>query len=185
VFWGKKAAFVLKNANIGLIKHTFMKLTTAFLFILFSFCAYAQHPAEAEIRLPIDQLFMGMNKGDSALVHGAFTKKVTLATIFKDKEGNPALRQESSLDGFLKAVGTAHTEAWSEPIWDLKIQVDGNFAQAWASYAFYLGKQFSHCGVDAFQLFKGADGKWKIFHLADTRQKEGCVVPKGVGPVGG
>jgi hypothetical protein len=53
-------------------------------------------------------------------------------------------------------------------------------AQAWMKYAFYIGKQFSHCGADAFQLFKGADNKWRIFHLADTRWKEGCNVPPAI-----
>lgn len=58
--------------------------------------------------------------------------------------------------------------------------MDGDFAQVWAKYAFYLGRQFSHCGVDAFHLVRNAQDEWKIFHLADTRQKEGCVIPKEV-----
>ncbi|HEX8060298.1 MAG TPA: hypothetical protein VF473_05145, partial [Cyclobacteriaceae bacterium] len=64
--------------------------------------------------------------------------------------------------------------------WDVKIQMDGNFAQAWMKYGFYIGKTFHHCGVDAFQLFKVTDGKWKIFHLADTRWNEGCNVPAAI-----
>jgi hypothetical protein len=52
-------------------------------------------------------------------------------------------------------------------------------AQAWCDYAFYVDKSYSHCGVDAFQLFKGKDG-WKIFHLADTRRKTGCTIPKEI-----
>ena len=43
-------------------------------------------------------------------------------------------------------------------------------------FAFYLDDKFSHCGVDAFQLFKGNTG-WEIFQLTDTRKKEGCVIP--------
>lgn len=129
---------------------------------------------------PITRLFMGMNLGDSAMVHSAFTNKVSMATVSKDKSGIPQIRYESSLDGFLKAVGTPHDKAWNEPIWDVEVQIDGNMAQVWTKYAFYLGKTFSHCGVDAFQLFKAADGKWKIFNLADTRQKEGCQIPPSV-----
>jgi len=135
---------------------------------------------EKEVLEPVTRLFTGMNLGDSAMVRSAFTSKISMATVYKDKNGNMALRQESSLDGFLKAVGTPHAEKWSEPIWDTNVRVDGNFAHVWTSYAFYLGKNFSHCGVDAFHLFKGADGKWRIFSLADTRQKEGCNIPKEV-----
>ncbi len=130
-----------------------------------------------EILEPVNALFKGMNLGDSAMVHASFTRSPTMATVFKNKDGAITLRQETDLAGFLKAVGTPHEEKWAEPIWDVKIQMDGNFAQVWAKYGFFIGKTFSHCGVDSFQLFKGEDGKWKIFHLADTRWKEGCNVP--------
>src|SRR5436190_2094457 len=132
-----------------------------------------------EILEPVNKLFKGMSTGDSAMVHSCFVQSPTLATVFKDKDGAPVLRMDE-LQKFLDAIGTPHEETWSEPIWDVKIQMDGNLAQLWARYAFYLGKKFNHCGVDAFQLFKGADGKWRIFHLADTRQKEGCNVPPAI-----
>jgi hypothetical protein len=132
-----------------------------------------------EILIPINDLFKGMNTGDSALVHASFVSDPKMITVFKNKDGVPEMRS-GSLQKFLDAVGTPHEQKWSEPIWDVKIQMDGNMAQVWAKYGFYLGKEFSHCGVDAFQLFKGADGKWRIFHLADTRQKEGCNVPPAI-----
>ncbi len=150
------------------------------LIILFSGQACPQASPESDaIMAPINALFKGMHEGDSALVHSAFMNEVTFLSVFTGKNGKPVLRPEQ-LDAFLKAVGTAHPETWNEPIWDVNIQVDGNFAQVWAKYAFYLGKKFNHCGVDAFHLFKGEQGHWKIFHLADTRQREGCEVPTSV-----
>ena len=131
---------------------------------------------EAQVRETIARIFLGMQKGDSALVHSAFTRQVTSVTVIRDKNNNPVLKRESSLDGFLKAVGTPHAEAWNEETWDLKVQIDGDFAQAWCEYALYAGNTFIHCGVDAFQLHKTRDG-WKIFHLADTRRKSGCAIP--------
>lgn len=142
--------------------------------------SFAQDTEELWVRQPIDRLFAGMSAGDSAMVHSAFAHQVTMATIGKDKSGQSFIRNESGIAAFLKAIGTPHPETWNEPIWDVKISIDGNFAQAWASYAFYIGKKFSHCGVDAFHLYKQSDGQWKIFHLADTRQKEGCNIPKEV-----
>jgi hypothetical protein len=135
---------------------------------------------DKSIREPIDRLFLGMARGDSAMVRSSFATQVTMATISKGKTGQPVIRYENGINGLLKAVGTPHSETWNEPIWDLKINVDGDFAQAWASYAFYSGKQFSHCGVDAFHLVRGMDGRWTIFHLADTRQKEGCNIPDDI-----
>lgn len=141
--------------------------------------AQGQRDEGQAVMQPIVRLFTGMNLGDSAMVHSAFTQNVTMATIMKDKSGKQIVRRESSLANFLKAVGTPHTEPWSEPIWDTKIEVDGTFAQVWAQYAFYSGKKFSHCGVDAFHLVKEETG-WKIFHLADTRHTTDCKVPASV-----
>lgn len=134
---------------------------------------------ENAIKEVIKGLFKGMELGDSAMVRSAFTASPTMATVFRDQQKNPVLRQESSLDGFLKAVGTPHKDVWYEEIWNIKIQQDGDFAQAWCDYAFYAGNTFSHCGVDAFHLHKGKDG-WKIFHLADTWRKTGCDVPEEI-----
>lgn len=157
-----------------------MKSIYFILFALASVPAFSQSANEdAAIMEPITRLFTGMNKGDSALVRSAFAKEITMATVLKDKSGNTVVRRELSLAGFLKAVGTPHAEAWSEPIWDTKIERDGNFAQVWTRYAFYLGKKFSHCGVDAFQLVNDGGG-WRIIHLADTRQTAGCQVPTSI-----
>ncbi len=150
------------------------------LFSLFSCLVHAQHEAEGfAIMAPITTLFTGMNLGDSAMVHRAFTDDATMASIGKDKTGIVTLRRESSVAGFLKAVGSPHQEPWSEPIWDARVEVDGDLAQVWTRYAFYLGKNFKHCGVDAFQLVK-QQGTWKIFHLADTRQTVDCNVPQSI-----
>ena len=148
--------------------------------ILFSMQGFSQTASETNaIMEPIKQLFEGMKRGDSAKVHSAFVIDVNFVTVAKNKSGKPILIPEP-LDKFLMAVGTPHTETWSEPVWDVAVHVDGIFAQEWAKYAFYLDKKFSHCGVDAFHLIKEADGQWRIFHLADTRQREGCKVPEAV-----
>lgn len=148
-----------------------------------SFCspsAWAQQSDdESAVIEVIKQLFKGMEKGDSAMVRTTFAKNITMATMRRDKENNPLLVRESSLDGFLKAVGTPHPEIWYEEIWAIKVQLDDDFAQAWCEYAFYVGNKFSHCGVDAFQLHRGNDG-WKIFHLADTRRSNDCAIPKKI-----
>jgi hypothetical protein len=135
---------------------------------------------ENAVKEVIVRLFKGMELGDSAMVHSAFhDKAVTMATVLRDKTNTPIIRRESSIQAFLDAVGKPHTEIWYEEIWNVKVQVDGELAQAWCDYAFYVDKNFSHCGVDAFQLFKGKDG-WKIFHLADTRRKSGCTIPREI-----
>ncbi len=136
---------------------------------------YAQQMEQVAIMEPINFLFEGMNKGDSALVHKAFMEDAGFASIGEDKDGIPKFSR-GDLHRFLVAMGTPRKEVYSEPIWDVKMEVDGNLAQVWARYAFYVGKELHHCGVDAFQLYKGPEG-WKIFQVADTRQQEGCDIP--------
>jgi hypothetical protein len=132
---------------------------------------------EAAVNTVLKTMFDGMYEGDSAKVHSVFAKSITMATIFRDKTGSPLIRQETSLDGFLKAIGTPHAEKWTEEFWNVSVQIDGDFAQAWCDYAFYVNHTFSHCGVDAFHLHKTNAG-WKIFHLADTRRKDNCNIPE-------
>jgi hypothetical protein len=158
-----------------------MRLLLVTGFILLGMNLKAQTFSEENaVKEVIERLFKGMKLGDSAVVHSTFyNKSATTATVFRDKNNTPLIRRESSIQGFLDAVGKPHSEIWYEEIWNVKVQVDGEMAQAWCDYAFYIDKNFSHCGADAFHLFKGKDG-WKIFHLADTRRKTGCAIPKEI-----
>lgn len=137
----------------------------------------AQKEEDPTIMVPIRNLFLAMEKGDSALLHSAFFTDVTLITVL-EKDGKFNLRKEG-LSEFLNAVGSPHPDTWFEPIWNVKVQQADNFAQVWASYALYVGTKFSHCGIDTFQLVKTERG-WKIFYLADTRKKIGCDVPNEI-----
>lgn len=109
----------------------------------------------------ITKLFKGMQQGDSVLVHSVFTSDVTLATVYRNNESEP------------------HQQIWFEETWNYKIEIDGDFAQVWCDCGFYLGNSFSHCGVDAFHLFKDKIS-WKIFHITDTRRKTDCIIPQSI-----
>jgi hypothetical protein len=131
-----------------------------------------------EVMVPVKQLFQAMQTKDSMLAASVFTEDALLHTIYTDTMG---ITQKRSLPAnrLAAAFGNNSGEVWSEPIWNEKIEVDGNLASVWVNYAFYIGNTFSHCGVDAFHLVKTNKG-WKIFHLADTRQQKDCNVPTSV-----
>jgi hypothetical protein len=148
----------------------------SFYLLLFTFVSKGQ-VTDNSILEPINNLFDGMEKGDSALAHSAFFKDAMLITVL-EKEGDISLRKET-VEPFLMAIASPKQVQWHEPIWDVKINQDGNFAHVWASYAFFLGNKFNHCGIDTFQLIKTKSG-WKIFYLADTRRKAGCEVPEEI-----
>jgi hypothetical protein len=126
------------------------------------------------IEILLEDLFDGMREGDSAKVARLFRNDDSMRTSYVDQHGERVLKQ-GSLDQFLQAIGTPHDKVWNERLYNLKIEVDQNIAQAWADYTFYLGEEFSHCGVDAFHLVKEEGHGWRIIHLMDTRRKNDCI----------
>lgn len=154
-----------------------MKIPLALLFVLSSFQATAQQEA---ILKPIQTLFHAMKRGDTATMRNAFHPRASLYTVVKHPQtGQPSLRAETLTD-FLRAVGKPRTDTYDEVTWNEKVSVDGDFAQVWADYAFYLNGTFHHCGVDAFQLIRNDRGEWLIFVLSDTRRTADCNVPAAV-----
>lgn len=138
--------------------------------LLSSHALWAQDAGQEEVKTVIRQLFDGMRKGDSAAIRAVMGDKVIMQTIVDKKDGNFILA-DGSLEGFLKAVGTPHTDVWDERIEFGQVLIDANLASVWTPYRFFLGSKFSHCGVNSFQLFKSATG-WKIVYLVDTRRKD-------------
>jgi len=139
--------------------------------LLIAVPASAQSPDD-EVRAVIDQLFDGMRAGDSTAVRATFHPALTLQSVgIRD---GATMMQEGSADQFVQAVGQPHEQVWDERIWDVVIHVDDPLATAWMNYAFYLGEELSHCGVNAFRFLRGADG-WKILSIIDTRRREGCA----------
>lgn len=127
---------------------------------------------EAAVKAAIQQLFDGMRAGDSSRVRAVFYPGARMQTVFYDQKGNPSIR-EASLEAFLQQIGTPRTVVFDERIRRYEIRVDDLLATAWTEYAFYLDSDLRHCGTNAFQLFKSADG-WKITQITDTRHTKGC-----------
>lgn len=126
-----------------------------------------------EVLAVIETLFDGMRAADTSAMRDTFHSDVTLWSA-GERDGTPAL-EKVPVQRWLDAVGQPHEEVYDERLWGEEVRVDGRLATVWTHYAFYLGERFSHCGVDAFQLFR-SDAGWKIFHVADTRRRE-CDLP--------
>lgn len=139
-------------------------------------CTAQRNTTEKAIMKPIELLFEAMHRGDSAMARKVFSVNPTITTVMTDNEGNTVLRADN-FEKFMNAIGTPHQEPWSEKIWGVEIRSADNLATAWMNYAFYVGKRFSHCGVDAFQLVRETDGQWRIFFIADTRKTTDCRIP--------
>jgi hypothetical protein len=129
--------------------------------------------AKSEVMAVVKRLFDGMRAGDSTMVRSVFHPQVRMITATV-REGKPMARIETSVDGFVKAVGTPRPQPLDERIWGEKVEVDGPLASVWVDYALYIGDRFSHCGIDHFLLVRNEAGEWKVLEIADTRRTEGC-----------
>lgn len=126
---------------------------------------------DPDILATVQRFFDGMRAKDTTAIRATVDSSVRLVTTLT-REGKPVLRG-GSFDRFLQAIAGA-TESLDERIYDAEVRQDDRLATVWTRYAFYLGGRLSHCGYDAFQLFKSESG-WKIFAIADTQRREGCV----------
>ena len=127
---------------------------------------------ESAVKAVINNLFEGMRKTDTALLRSVFTSQPILQTVARNREGKVSIRSEN-LDSFVVSVARPRKEVLDEGISFETVKVDGDRAIAWTPYKFYLGDQFSHCGVNSFQLVK-LEGVWRIQYLIDTRRRQGC-----------
>jgi hypothetical protein len=144
-----------------------------FLVVLITTTITAQNAEETQVKLAIDTFFEGFHKGDTVLMKSVMYDKVTTQTTYKDKEGNGKLVTDE-VSKLIQAIANRPADQkWDERLLDYNIQVDGTMAHVWTPYEFWFNDQFSHCGVNSFQLFNDA-GQWKIIYLIDTRRQAGC-----------
>jgi hypothetical protein len=138
---------------------------------LFAVKVQAQTAGDS-VRNTINRLFEGMRKGDSAAIRAAFAPGALLQSVLGTKGGGTRIVTEP-VDSFFASVGRPHKEVWDERIKFDGIKIDGPMAAAWTPYEFYVNDNFSHCGVDAYNLAR-INGEWKIIYLVDTRRRTNC-----------
>ena len=138
-------------------------------FLLISSFSFAQNTSEKEIVKPIENLFNAMKSADSLGVKNAFSGSAIMQTFGKNQE----IRTDK-VEDFAKQVGASQAGDLDERFTISKILVDGNMASVWVPYQFYYKGNFSHCGVNSFQLVKIND-EWKIQYIIDTRRKDNCT----------
>ena len=144
-----------------------------FLILLIAPFLRGQDAARLEVQHTIERFFEGFHQKDSLKLKATVDDGVTLQNIGISTASGVQLRTEA-FGTFLKSIcSIPDSVSFREEIKDYDIRVDGPMAQAWTPYEFSLNGQFSHCGVNAFQLIE-REGTWKIIYIIDTRRKEDC-----------
>lgn len=150
-----------------------MKKLLLFGILLIAANTSAQDVEKEAVQKTIEAFFEGFHQQDSVAIKETVADKVTLQTIAKDSLGNDYVRTEDFSKFIKSIVSIPETTKFQETIKSYTIQIDGPMANAWTAYEFHVNDNFSHCGVNSFQLVKQKDA-WKIIYLIDTRRKEGC-----------
>ena len=145
-------------------------------FSVFASVGGAQTPTSAPddraaVIAVVQRLWDGMKARDTAMVRSVFDSTAMLSRVVT-RNGESRV-QLTPVSGFIEALGRAK-EPWNERMYAPEVRIDGPLATVWTEYDFHLGDQFSHCGVDAFQMLKTSAG-WKIVALSDTARREGCA----------
>lgn len=130
--------------------------------------------AEREVYAVVEAMFDAMREKDADGLAELFAEGARLNTTSVAPDGTPRFGSVPIPD-FVEAI--RGSEAYlDEQIWDPEVLISDRLATVWVKYALYVDEAFSHCGVDAYQLFNGEDG-WKIFQLTDTRRRADCWEP--------
>lgn len=128
--------------------------------------------AEDSVKTVINKMFASMKAADAGGLESCFADSMILQTVARSKDGKLVVRNEAANE-FIDFIRKESPGNADEQISFETIKIDGPLAIAWAPYKFYYKGQFSHCGVNSFQLVR-FEGGWRIQYIIDTRRRNGC-----------
>ena len=150
------------------------KVVLVALFFLSISVATAQMDEKAAVQKVVETFFEGFHKQDSVLMKSVLADEVVLQTTGRNKEGKTMFKNEKIEKLITSITSIPDSISFEEKLTSWSIQVDRTMANAWVGYEFWLNGNFSHCGINSFQMVN-FDGDWKIIYLIDTRGREGCL----------
>lgn len=131
--------------------------------------AQEKHPEHDAVMVVVDQFFEALNTDNQAL----------MTSISIDGSHNYSIREKADRTFELRSRQqdnsdtTPNAAKYTERYWDEIVLVNDLMAVFWAPYDFYIDEEFSHCGVDVFDLIK-LDGQWKLANSMYTVIRNGC-----------
>jgi len=134
----------------------------------------SQENEKAEVKKVVETFFEGFHKQDSVLMKSVLADGVVLQTTGRNKEGKTLFRNEKISKLISSITSIPDSVSFEEKLTSWSIQVDRTMANVWVGYEFWLNGNFSHCGINSFQMVN-FDGDWKIIYLIDTRGRAGCL----------
>jgi hypothetical protein len=154
------------------------------LVLLFVICAagwnaMAQNNEEAAVLATVEAFFSALaNRDRAALEAVTFPGSLNISTSTA-ADGSIAftVRNHEEMVTALSRPGGRAIERY----WDATVLIHGEIAVFWAPYDFHIDSEYSHCGIDSFQLIK-REGKWLLSNLSWTIERGNCA-PSPLGPL--
>ncbi len=144
------------------------------LFFLNLLILTAQKTDQELVKVAVETFFKGFHAQDAKLMKSVLADEVILQTTGSDREGRTLFKNEKIENLIHSITSIPDSISFEEKLTSWSIQVDRTMANAWVGYEFWLNDNFSHCGINSFQMVN-FDGEWKIVYLIDTRGKAGCI----------
>lgn len=126
---------------------------------------------EAAVMAPVNALFDGLARRDSAIILAALRPDATAVVAAEKADGTRSVRRLTAAD-FAAGVKPG-PEKFEERLSDPAIEIDGDIAMVWGAYTFLIDGKVHHCGVDHFDLVR-ENGAWKVANVTWSSRTTGC-----------
>jgi hypothetical protein len=152
-------------------------LTAALITLLCAPALHAQN-ADADARAVIavaDSVLAALSSGDNVTL-----KRLTLDSAVVGGAGMRNGVERMSLTSWTRFTSHPGSD-FTERGFNATARVQDRVAQVWVPYDLYRGKEWSHCGVDAFTLLK-SEGRWRVASLVFTIEQPPACQKHPAGP---
>jgi hypothetical protein len=120
---------------------------------------------EAAAVAVVQRLFDALETGDEALLREVMDPSVVMH--FTETRDGETTFGSATVDGLAARITTSEVPL-IERLWDPTVLVNGELATVWTPYDFYVGSDFSHCGIDVATILNDG-GVHRIVALSWTR----------------
>jgi hypothetical protein len=134
--------------------------------------------ADADTRAAIavtDSVLAALTSGDNVTL-----KRLTLDSAVVGGVGMRNGVERMSLTSWARFTSRPGSD-FTERGFGATARVQDRVAQVWVPYDLYRGKEWSHCGVDAFTLLK-SEGRWRVASLIFTIEQPPACQKHPAGP---
>ena len=144
---------------------------------IFLICTLLSHTSLSEtdqknaIMETVEKFFLAIEEKDRALLESILIPGSLNISSSELPDGTAEL-SEMNYEMMVSALTRPGRNA-TERAWNETILIQGHIAVFWAPYDFHVNGQFTHCGIDSFQLVRNGN-EWLISNASWTRETQNC-----------